>query len=165
MIVVLEDRFERALFDRAHQPNRIDQRRVVQLVADDDVALLAQRRKDRLVRVPARHKRVARFDAQELGDRGFEPLVRRERATDKPHAGRPRPKVAQALDPRLDHLGVVGQPQVVIGTKTQAVPDRSVRLPHAHAGAHRPFEHLQVLVLPVLSQRFENLVGPNLERQ
>ncbi len=51
---VLVDR-RLALGDRLGEPDAVDDGRVVQLVGDDDVVLAEDRRRQALVRVPARH--------------------------------------------------------------------------------------------------------------
>src|SRR5262245_38111955 len=60
-VVVLVDGAEDALLDRAREPDRVDDRRMVKLVGDDDVAGLAQRGEHRFVGVPAGDEGVRRL--------------------------------------------------------------------------------------------------------
>ena len=144
---VLVDRLARGL----REPDRVDDRRVVQLVGEDHRVLVGQARDRGLVRVPARHVGERGLGADELGELALELEVRLERAADEAHGRRARAVLAEPLDPGLDHLRPVGEPEVV------------VRGEHEHLAAalhldERPLrraERVEALVGARLAQRVE----------
>ena len=81
---VLVDRLARGL----REPDRVDDRRVVQLVGEDHRVLVGQARNRGLVRVPARHVGERGLGADEIGELALQLEVRLERAADEAHATR-----------------------------------------------------------------------------
>src|SRR5690606_12669574 len=111
-------RLVQPLLDDGREPNAVNDRRVVQLVGNDDVAWLTERREDRLVRIPARGEGVRALHAVELGDRPLDRLVRLEGTADEAHARVAGAVSPQSPDPRLNDLGVIGETEVVVGAET-----------------------------------------------
>ena len=98
------------LADRlAGQATRIDDAGVVQFVRQDDIPLLDEIGQQALVGVPAADVREGGFRAQEFGDPFLQLPMANKRPADESHAGRASAIPAQALVPRLDDLGMVGQ--------------------------------------------------------
>ena len=153
-IVVAVDRLEEALFDDRRETHAVDDRRMVEFIGDDNVACLAERREDRLVRVPAARKGVRRFNAVELGDTRLERVVAVERAADEAHACRTRAVLANARDARLDDLRMIRETEVVVRAEAR---DFAVIL-QFDGRVHRTFDRLQVLELPALAKRLEDLL-------
>ena len=89
--------------------------------------------------------------AEKLRDAILERAVDIERAADKAHRRRARAVLAQALDPRLDDFGLIGEPEVVVAREH----DHVAGFFHVHFGRHRRGEVPQVLVRAGLLQRVE----------
>ena len=116
---------------------------MIQRIGDDHVARIAQGRKQGLGCSPARHEGVTGIDAEHVGDRPLQSLVRLEGAADEPNRGGPGSVATKSLEPGLDHVGMVGEPQVVVGAE-------AVHIPLATQGdswPHWPLDHLEVLEL------------------
>src|SRR5688500_2923315 len=120
----------RALGDRFREPDRVDDRRVIERIGDDEVVLLDDRRGETLVGVPRRYVAERRFGTDEIGDRPLEIAVNRERATDEAYAPRSSSEIFQAVESRRDYCWITAQPEVVVGGE-----DHDVAAPfHLYAG-------------------------------
>src|SRR6266508_1245958 len=107
---------------RPRQARAVDDRRVVQLVGDDDV----------LLGEDGRHGPGVRREAGLEHDRGLGPLERREPPLqldverhgpgDGSHGPGPRPELLRRLHRRLPQPGVRGQPQVVVRRQVDDLP-------------------------------------------
>ena len=103
-----------ALGDRLGEPRRIDDRRVIELIADHDVLLAEQRGRDRLVGVPRADEAQGRPGPDQARARGLECPMHRVRPADEPHRGGARsPAIQRGLAGR-DHLGLRAQPEIVV---------------------------------------------------
>lgn len=140
--VVGVDGFVHALLDRCREANAVDDAGVVEFVADDDVARLAERRENGFVCGPRGDERVTRLGAHVTSDALLEFPVRRERAADEADAGSPRAVVAQGFVARFDDFGVVGEAEVVVGAETEDLLRRAV--PHERdLGVHGALDGLE----------------------
>ena len=118
-----------ALGDRLGEANRIDDRRVVQLVGDDDVRLAQHRRAQPFVGVPAADVAERRLAADESRERMLELAMHGERAADEAHrSGAGAPAFERVLA-GLDDLGDGAQAEVVVGGQD----DDFAASFHAHA--------------------------------
>ena len=125
---------------------------VVQLVADDDVALAHQRLEDSQVGGEARLEDERRLRVLELGEPTLEVLVDRHRAGD----GADRARAGAPFFGRLDHgrlqPGVGRQSEVVVGREVEHV------LPvHDHLGVLGRAQHPQWTEQPLLPELVELL--------
>jgi hypothetical protein len=151
-VAVLVDPASDALLDRRAQPHAVDDAGVIQLVGDDHVARLAQRGEERLGGGPAGDERVGRLDPEEARDRLLHVQVRRERAADEPHRSGAGAVPPQPLDARLDDLGVVGQPEVVVRAEARDAATAA----QIDGRVHRPVDRLQHLELAGLPEVIED---------
>src|SRR5256886_17666034 len=69
--------------DRLGESDGVDDRRVIQLIGDDEVRFAQHGGAEAFVRVPAAHVRQRGFASDELRQRGFELAVNGERAADE----------------------------------------------------------------------------------
>jgi hypothetical protein len=97
----------------------IDDRRVVELVAEHDVALTGERADDAEVRQVTRAEQQRALGALELGQRLLEAPVHGHRARDEPRRARPDAPAHRRLGRRLTHARVIGQPEVVVRAEQQ----------------------------------------------
>ena len=103
-----------------------------------------KRRDRRLVRVPARDVGERRLGADELGELALELEVRLERPADEAHRAGAGAVAAQPLDPGLDHLGLVGEAEVVVRREDEHLAAAL----HLHDGPLRRASVLKRLYVP-----------------
>lgn len=145
---VLEDALLHALFDDGGESDGVDDAGVVELVGDDDVARFAAGGEEGLGRVPAGDEGVRGLGAHVLGDGLLEGEVRGECAADEADGRGARAVLAEGLDAGLDDIGVVGEPEVVVGAHADPLVLGAVVVDHGDGRAHRRVERLEVLELP-----------------
>ncbi len=150
-IAVLVDTLVDALLDHRREPDAVDDRSVVELVGDDEIARLAERREDRFVRIPAAREGVRRLDTVELGDAILKTLVAVEGAADESHARGARAVATQSFEPGLDDFRMVGQAEIVVRAET----DHLAMTTKLHGGTHGPLDRLQPLQLAGLREMRE----------
>src|ERR1019366_977993 len=119
---------------RLAEANAVDDGRVVQRVADDDVALVEQRLEEAPVRVEARRVEDRIFHAEEPSEPGFEPLVGVLRPADEPHTREAVAVLVERRTRRLDDARMRAQAEVVVRAE---VEDGRRRLAHADRRALR----------------------------
>ena len=102
------------LADGLREPDRVDDRGVVQRVREDHRVRVGERGDERLVRVPAGDVRQRGLAARHVRQRALQLRVRFEGAADEAHRRCPRAVAAQALDSRGDDARIVGEPEVVV---------------------------------------------------
>jgi hypothetical protein len=145
---------------RPGEPDRVDDRGVVERVREDDRVLVRERRDRRLVRVPARDVGERRIRTGEVGQLALELEVRLERPADEADGCGSRAVAAQALDPGLDDLRPVREPEVVVRREHEHLAPAL----HLHDGALRRGEDVRGLVGAGLAEsgelRAERLVEP-----
>jgi hypothetical protein len=106
------------------RPDPVDDRGVVEFVADDRVTLAKEHLEDAAVGVEARGVEDRRLHPEELTEGALEPVVLGLGAADEAHRGHPEtPLVERRLGGR-DDVRVVGEPQVVVGAEVQGVASR-----------------------------------------
>ena len=134
----------------AREPAAVDDRRVVELVGEDDLAAARQRGHDAEVGEVAGAEQQRALRALERGEPLLEPPVQRHVARDQPRGARAGAPAHRRVGGRLAHPRVVGQPEVVVRAEQQdglAVEDhaRSLRTAHhAHAAIQaEPLELVQ----------------------
>ena len=136
---------------RLREPHCVDDRRVVQLVADDHRVLVGERRDRRLVRVPARHVRERRVRRRELREIALELEMRLERPADEAHRRGAGAVALEPLDAGAHDVRMVGEAEVVVRRED----DHLAAPAHAHDRALRRLERVEALVRPRLAQRVE----------
>jgi hypothetical protein len=112
------------------QAHAVDDRGVVERVGDDRVVLVEQGFEQAAVRVEARGVQDRVLRTEEGRDRLLELLVQVLRAADEAHAGHAEAVRIQRVLGRRDHVGMVGQAQVVVRAEVQhraAVGERDLR--------------------------------------
>lgn len=117
--VVGVDGFVHALLDRCREANAVDDAGVVEFVADDDVARLAERRENSFVCGPRGDERVTRLGAHVLRDVLLEFPVRRKRAAYEADAGGACAVITQGFVARFDDFGVIGEAKIVVGAEAK----------------------------------------------
>ena len=122
---------------RLAEPDPVDDRRVVELVGDDRVALVEQRLEDAAVRVEARAEEDRVLRAEERGEPLLELAVERLRAADEPDRGHPVAPPVERVVRRGDHLRVVREAEVVV----RAEVEQLAALGHVDVGALRRRHH------------------------
>ena len=142
------DTAKQALLDRDGQTNSVDDRCVVQLVGNDDVAWFAKRWKDRFVCIPTTRECVRGFDAIKTSDAIFQSFVTVECSAYETHTRSARAIFANAFNRSIDHFWMIRQTEIVVRAKT----DNFASASNAHGRIHRTFDCLQVLQLPTLAQ-------------
>ena len=133
---------------------------MVQFIADDQVTRFAQRWEDRFVGVPATCEGVRGLASVELCDLRLKRFVTLKRAADESNARGAGAVATQSFDARLNHLGVIGKTHVVVGAEARHFAVTT----EFHRGAHRALNRLQVLQLPRILERGENLLRAALKR-
>jgi hypothetical protein len=111
----------RAFCDRLGEPHRVDDRRVIECVGDDEVPLLRDRRGEAFVGIPRRHEAERSLAADELRQPLLELAMDREGSADEPHARRPRAELVQAVDARLHDTRFIGQAEVIVGREDEHI--------------------------------------------
>ena len=101
------------------QADAVDDRGVVQRVGDHGVFLAQQRLEQATVGIEAGGVEDGVLGTEERGDLRLQLLVQILRAANEAHAGHAETVCVQRVLGRLDHLGVVGQAKVVVGTEVQ----------------------------------------------
>ena len=101
------------------QPDAVDNARVVQRVADDGVFRSEQRFEQAAVGVETRGVEYRVLGPQELADTRLEFLVDGLGAANEAHRRHAVAELVKRLVRRGDDLGVVGQPEVVVGAQIQ----------------------------------------------
>ena len=132
----------------------VDDRGVVQLVADDQVALPGDGRDDAAVGGEARLEGERRLHVFEDRQATLQLLVQLHGAGDGAHGTRPDAQVAGGPERRLDEVGVRGEAEVVVRGEADdgaAVHDRARRLRAAH-DAQRAVEGLRLQVGDLIAQ-------------
>ena len=87
-VAVTIDRLVEPLLDHGGQTNAVDDAGVVELVADDDVARLAEGRIDGLIGRPAGDERIRGLDTEKVCDSRLETFVGIECAADESNGSR-----------------------------------------------------------------------------
>ena len=100
--------------DGLGQPDAVDDRGVVELVADDQVALAGDGRDDAAVGREAGLEGQRRLDVLEGRQPSLELLVQLHRARDGAHGAGPDAQIADGRERRLDEVGMRGQAEVVV---------------------------------------------------
>ena len=99
---------------RSRQPRSIDDRRMVQLIGDDEIFLAQQRRNRSRIRRESRLKHHARFHVLEARDLLFQLHVQRHRPGNRAHRARSHAVLLRRLQRRFAQLGMRRQPQVIV---------------------------------------------------
>ena len=99
---------------RLGQPDAIDDRGVVELVADDQVALGGDGRDDAAVGGQAGLERQHRLDVLEVRQPALQLLDQLVVAGDRAHRARAHAQLADGLQRRLDEVRMRGQAEVVV---------------------------------------------------
>jgi len=94
--------------------------RVIELVEEHDVAPTHEAGDQAEVRLIAGREDEACFFAEELRQLGLEPAVQLQCPVEKPAAGAAGPEFVERLFRRGEHLGVMRQPEIVIGAHHDA---------------------------------------------
>ena len=118
---------------RLAEADPVDDRGVVQLVGDHGVPLVEQRLEDAAVGVEARAEQDRVVRAEERREALLQLAVECLRAADEPHGGHSVPPAVERLVRGGDHLGVVGEAEVVVGAEVQ----QRAALLHRDVGALR----------------------------
>ena len=132
------------------EADAVDDRGVVQGVADDRALLVEERLEEPRVGVEARGVEDRVVHPEEAGDALLELLVDVLRAADEAHRRHAEAVVVEALLRRRDQLGVIAEAEVVVGAEVQ-----HLALLHLDPGALRAEDHSLVLVearLPDLAE-------------
>ena len=148
-----------AFGDRLGEPGGVDDRGVVQLIADHDVLLPEQGAGDRLVRVPRAHEAERGAGAHQPRARRLERPVHGVGAADEPDGRGPR---APAVEPRLagrDHFGLRAQAEVVVGGQDDDLPAAL----HRHPRGLRAIEEVEALVDAVADELLQLALEPVIE--
>ncbi|MNM81826.1 hypothetical protein D3C81_938390 [compost metagenome] len=115
------------------EPDAVDDRRMVQRVADHGVFRAQQGLEQAAVGVEGRAVEDGVFGTEEAGQPRLQRLVEVLRAADEAHRAEAEAVGAQGFVGGLDHLRVRGQPQVVVGAEVDYFPavsradDRALR--------------------------------------
>jgi hypothetical protein len=109
----------RALGDRLREADRVDDRRMVERVAHDEVAFLDDGCSEPLVRVPRRDETHRRFRADETRQRRLERAVHGERPADEAHTPGARAELLESIDAGLHHTRLVAEAEVVVGREDE----------------------------------------------
>ena len=112
---------------RPRQPAGIDEGRMGQRVGDQQRTGPGERDDRAEVGGVARREHQRRLGADEVGQRGLEALVQFGVAGDQPGPGRPGAPGAQRGDAAVDHVGMLGQAEVVVGRQVEFGADRRAR--------------------------------------
>jgi hypothetical protein len=104
----------RALGDRFRQPDRVDDRRVVERIRHHEVVLLDDGRRQSLVGVPRRYIAERCLGSDEIGDRLLELAVDGEGTADEPDAARSGAVSLEPFDPRPDHRRFGGESKIIV---------------------------------------------------
>ena len=136
---------------RARETDRVDDRRVVQLVREDHRTLVDERRDRRLVRVPARDVRERGFRAGEVGELALELQMRLERPADEAYGAGAGAVSPQPFNACLDHLRPCCEPEVVVRRED----DDLTASGHLHDSPLRRDERVEPLIRPRLAERVE----------
>src|SRR5689334_9139886 len=149
-----------ALDDRLGETGRVDDGRVIELIADYDVLLAQHRGRKRLVGVPRAHEAERGARADEACARGLQRAVHREGAADEANRGRPGPPAIQSSFPRGDHFGLGAQAQIVVGRQN----DDLTAAFHTDPGGLRAVQVVQPLVHAVTNELLQLGLEPTVER-
>ena len=120
---------------RARQPAAVDDRGVVELVGEDDLAAPRERRHDAEVRQVAGAEQQRALRPLERREPLLEPPVQRHVARHEPRRPRARAPAHRRVRRRLAHARVVGEAEVVVRAEQQdglAVEDHARPLRTAH---------------------------------
>ena len=147
------------LGDRLREPGRVDDRRMVQLVADHDVLFAEQGGGNRLVGVPRAHEAERGGGAHQPGARGLEHPVDGVRAADEPHRGGAGAPAPERRLPGCHHLGLVAQAEVIVRREDD---DLAPAL-HPDPGPLRAVEVVEALVDAVANELLQLALEPLLE--
>ena len=133
----------------SRQPAAVDDRRVRELVVEDDLALARQRGDHAEIGERARAEDDGRVGAQEAGEPLLEPAVQRHRAGRHLRRARADAPAHGRVRGRLAHARVVGEPEAVARAQHQHRPPvehhpRALRPAH-HAGASVEAELLELV--------------------
>ena len=104
---------------RLREPDAVDDRRVVELVADDRVVGAEEHLEHAAVRVEARREEDRVVVAQERRHPALELEVQLLRAADEPHAREAVAPLVETAVRGLDDARVVREPEVVVGAEVQ----------------------------------------------
>jgi hypothetical protein len=104
---------------RACQSAAVDDRRVVELVGEDDLTAARQRRDHADVRQVARTEEQRRLRALEVGQALLQAPVHGHRARHQPRRPGADAPAHRGVGRRLAHAGVVREPQVVVRAQQQ----------------------------------------------
>ncbi len=136
----------------AREPDAVDDRRVVQRVADDGIVLVEKRLEETSVRVEARRVEDGILDPQKRRDLALEGAMRVLGATDEAHARETEAICVERAVGGLDDFRVGGQAKVVVCAKVQ---NRRRRAAHANRRALSSKEQPLRLVEPRGGDRVE----------
>ncbi len=140
---------------RAREPAAVDDRRVVELVGEDDLAAPGERRDHPEVGQVARAEQQRALHPLERGDPLLEPAVQRHVPRHEPRRARADAPAHRRVGRRLAHPRVVGEAEVVVRAQQEdrlAVEDdaRSLRTTHhAHAAIEAELLELVQSVLQI----------------
>ena len=138
---------------RARQPAAVDDRGVVELVGEDDLALARQGGDYAQVGEVARAEEQGRRRALEVGQALLQAPVHRHRARDQARGPAADAPAHRRVGRRLAHAGMVREPQVVVRAQQQ----HGLAVQH-DARALRPADHAHAAIEPELLELLEALV-------
>ena len=107
---------------RLAEPDAVDDRGVVQLVGDDRVAVVQEHLEEAAVGIEAGRVEDRVVGAEERREPLLESAVDALRAADEAHRRHPVAPALERLGGRRLHLGVAGQPEVVVGAEVDQAP-------------------------------------------
>lgn len=140
----------------AAQPDAVDQRGMNQAVGDDDIILGQDGLEHPGVGIHAGREEDGVFRTQELGHLPFQLLVDVLGAADKAHRGHSEAPGFQPLVGGLDHLGMAGQAEVIVGAHVDDLLQRRTgRKFHLDVGRLRRMNEPFFLEQPALLQGLE----------
>ena len=144
---------------RLRQPNAVDDRGVIELVADDQVGVGRDRRNCSAVGGQARLQRQHCFDMLEIGQALLELLDQLGRAGDRAHGAGAHTELADGLLGRGDEMRMGSQAEVVVRREADDRPpvDRRVHRLGAGHDAQWPIEVLGAQLVGLLTEIGERI--------